>query len=95
VSAQRSCRLLLPGGSLVADPAHEQEELARMLHVSQCMRAHRIAGFPDPTPSPPAGRAGYGVIVNNGFAWLAIPSSIDVRSPAFERAAAGCDLELS
>jgi hypothetical protein len=95
VSAQRSCRRLLPGGSLVADPAHRQQELARMLRISRCMRAHRISGFPDPTPSPPASRAGYGVVRSDGYAWLAIPGSIDVRSAAFERAADECNLGLS
>jgi hypothetical protein len=95
LSAERSCRRELPGGSLVADPAHEQKELARMLRISRCMRAHRIAGFPDPTPSPPAGRAGYSVVVSNGYAWLAIPGSVDVRSEAFERAADLCNLGLS
>jgi hypothetical protein len=95
LSAQRSCRRLLPGGSPVADPQHEQQELARMLRISRCMRAHRVSGFPDPTPSRPAGRAGFSVVMSNGYAWLAIPGSIDVRSPMFERAAASCDVGLS
>jgi hypothetical protein len=90
MSAQESCRHLLPGGG---QPTHagQQQALARMLHISQCMRAHGISGFPDPTLSPPSSRAGYSAIRSNGVAWLAIPDSIDVRSPAFEQAAAACN----
>jgi hypothetical protein len=93
-SAQQSCRRLLPGGG---EPtrAGQQQALARMLHISQCMRAHGISGFPDPTLSPPASRAGHSAIMSNGVAWLAIPGAIDVRSPAFEHAAATCNLGLS
>jgi hypothetical protein len=90
-SAQQSCRHLLPGDDR---PTHssQQQALARMLHISQCMRAHGIAGFPDPTLSSPSKRAGYSEIRSNGVAWLAIPDSIDVRSPAFKQAAAACKL---
>jgi hypothetical protein len=93
-SAKQSCRHLQPGG---LEPTHadQQQAVARMLHVSQCMRAHGISGFPDPTVSPPADRAGHSAIMSNDGAWLAIPSSIDVRSPAFEQAAAACKLDQS
>lgn len=90
-SAQRSCRHLLPGGGQPTR-AGRQQALARMLLIAQCMRAHHIAGFPDPTLSPPSNRAGYSEIRSNGVAWLAIPDSIDVRSPAFKQAAAACNL---
>jgi hypothetical protein len=90
-SAQRSCRQLLPGGGQHTH-AEQQHALARMLHISQCMRAHDISEFPDPTPSPPSSRAGHSEIMSNGEAWLAIPNSIDVRSLAFERAAVACNL---
>ena len=92
VSAQRSCRRLLPGGGRPPTGAERQWGLARMLQSSRCMRAHGVPRFPDPTLSPPAGRAGYSRIVSNGVAWLAVPDSIDVRSPAFARAAAACSL---
>lgn len=93
VSAQRACRHLLPNGGRPTRPG-QQRALARMLRNSQCMRAHGISGFPDPTLSPPANRAGHSAIMSNGVAWLAVPSSIDVRSPAVKRAAAACNLEL-
>jgi hypothetical protein len=88
-SAQQSCRHLLPGGGQPTR-AGQQQALARMLHISQCMRAHGISRFPDPTLSPPSSRGGYSEVRGNGVAWLAIPDSIDVRSPAFKQAAAAC-----
>ena len=91
MSAQRSCKHLLPGGGAPPTHSHQQQALARMLHVSQCMRAHGISGFPDPTLSPPSSRAGYSRISSNGVAWLAIPDSIDVRASVFEHAAHACD----
>jgi hypothetical protein len=59
------------------------------------MRGHGIPGFPDPTFSAPSNRAGFSSIMSNDGVWLAIPNSIDVRSPAFARAAAACNLGLS
>ena len=94
-SAERSCKHVLPNGGQPPTHAEQQQALTRMLHSSQCMRAHRIAGFPDPTLSPPGDRAGHSAIMSNGIAWLAIPGSIDVRAPAFRRAAAVCNLGLS
>jgi len=93
VSARRSCRHLLPGGQPTV--AGQQRGLARMRHVSRCMRAHGVPAFPDPTLSPPANRAAYSAMMSNGVAWLAIPDSIDLRSPTFTRSAAICDLGYS
>jgi len=94
-SAQKSCKHLLPDGGQPPTHAEQQQALTRLLDSSQCMRAHGIAGFPDPTLSPPSSRAGHSAIMSNGVAWLAIPDSIDIRSAAFERAAAACNLGLS
>jgi hypothetical protein len=94
LAAQQSCRRLLPGGGR-STPAAQQDALGRMLRSSRCMRAHGVPGFPDPTLSPPSSRAGYADVMSNGVAWLAIPDSIDVRSPAFDRAAGACGLGAS
>ncbi|HXB64776.1 MAG TPA: hypothetical protein VNV42_07880 [Solirubrobacteraceae bacterium] len=61
-----------------------------MLKISECMRTHGISGFPDPSTSPPSNPAGNSAIVGNGGYYLAIPKSIDTRSPAFKQAAATC-----
>ena len=94
VAAQHACEHLLPAG---AAPSQQQTARlkARFLTLARCMRAHGIPGFPDPTSSPPASRAGYSAITSNGGAWLAIPGSIDVTSPAFHRAASACKLGTS
>jgi hypothetical protein len=94
LSARRAGGHLLPNGGQPTRAAR-QRELARMLQASRCMRAHGVSAFPDPAPSQPSSRAGYGSIMSNDGVWLAIPGSIDERSRVFERAAAACDLDLS
>lgn len=47
VSAEGTCRHLLPGG--VPTPTQTQEELANGLKFAQCMRGHGEPDFPDPT----------------------------------------------
>lgn len=89
-AAQSACRKLLPGGGPGSGPPSAQAH-AELLKVSECMRAHGISGFPDPTTSPPSpGTPGYGVVMGHGGYFLAIPSSIDTNSPAFKQAAMAC-----
>ncbi len=90
-SAQSACSKLLPGGGPGSGRPDPQAK-AHMLALSACMRAHGVADFPDPrSGSPPTNPAGYsGVMATNGY-FLAIPSSINVRSPAFLQAAAACN----
>jgi len=92
-SAQQSCRRLLPNGG---QPTHADQEqaLGRLLHAAHCMRAHGIAWFPDPALTAPANRAGHSALMNNDGVWLAIPDSVDIRSPAFKQAARACNLAL-
>lgn len=55
------------------------------------MRRHGISAFPDPqSGSPPSNASGYSAIIGRGGYYLAVPSSIDINSPAFKRAAAAC-----
>jgi hypothetical protein len=90
-SAQQSCNHLLPGGGPGSGPPSPQAK-AQMLHISQCMRAHGISGFPDPkSGSPPSSKAGYSAVMGGGGYYLAIPNSIDTNSPAFKQAAAACN----
>jgi hypothetical protein len=89
-SAQASCKHLLPGGGPDSGPPSPQA-MAQMLHVSQCMRAHGISGFPDPTTRPPANPADYSGVMGHNGVWLAIPNSIDPQSPGFKQAAAACN----
>jgi hypothetical protein len=90
-SAVHACQRLLPKGRPGPEASSPQAQ-ARMLGVSACMRKHGISGFPDPTTSLPPNSAGNSAILGNGGYFLAIPKSIDTRSPAFERAATACNL---
>jgi hypothetical protein len=56
------------------------------------MRTHGFSDFPDPTTSPPSNPDAYSGVVGNGGYYLAIPKSINTNSPAFEQAAATCNL---
>ena len=60
-----------------------------MLKVSKCMRQHGISGFPNPTLSIPSNSNPARAIARAGVI-LAIPSSINLRSPTFKHAAAVC-----
>jgi hypothetical protein len=86
--ALSACRKLLPGGGPPAHASAQVEEL--MLQSSQCMRAHGVTGFPDPTHAPPSSPAGYTSIDDRGGVVLAIPNTINEQSPVFKQAAAAC-----
>jgi hypothetical protein len=89
-SAQTSCKHLLPGGGPGSGPPSPQAR-AQLLQISQCMRRHGISNFPDPQAgSPPSNPAGYSAILGRDGYFLAIPNSIDTKSPAFRQAATAC-----
>jgi hypothetical protein len=46
ISADSTCRRLLPGGVLT--PAQNQEALTKGLEFAQCMRSHGVRNFPEP-----------------------------------------------
>jgi hypothetical protein len=88
-SAQASCSKLLPGGGPANQKPSEQDE-QQMLRVSQCMRAHGVTGFPDPTLTPPSSPAGYSELIDRGGVVVAVPNTIDPQSPVYQHAAAVC-----
>ena len=47
-SAEGTCRHLLPNGGNAPSLAAQQQVTANGLKFSQCVRAHGVAGFPDP-----------------------------------------------
>lgn len=51
VSADKTCRHLLPGG--VPTPAQKQQALTKALKFARCMRGHGVPDFPDPNPTNP------------------------------------------
>ncbi len=90
-AAQTACGQLLPGGAPASGQPSAATE-AQMLAISECMRAHGVSGFPDPTTTPPGSPAGSsGVLDRNGVSFV-IPTTIDLQSPAVQRAATHCHL---
>ncbi len=98
-AAQAKCQRLIPGGGPPAfgSTTHPSAQaLAQMVKVAQCMRRHGISGFPDPTTSIPSGpHAGGGVIADRDGVILVLPSSLDMQSPLFLKAAAACGFQLT
>jgi len=48
ISANKACQKLLPGGGQ-GTPAQHRQQMSELLRLAQCMRAHGIPNFPDPT----------------------------------------------
>src|SRR5712691_2498482 len=77
-NASNACHSLLPqGGNLTTagggKPLGAQQQ-AQMLHYAQCIRAHGVPGFPDPT--------------SHGFQLS--PGQVDAKSPQFLSAQQAC-----
>jgi hypothetical protein len=76
-SAMQSCRAKLPGGG--HPPPLSAARRAAMLKFAQCMRAHGLTNFPDPTFSSNGPRLRIGPA-----------AGLDPSSPAFQHAQAAC-----
>ena len=87
-AAVRGCRALEPGGAGPSQATGEQK--AMMLHLSQCMRAKGVDGFPDPVNSLPSSPAGLSLAFGLRGAIIAIPNTINPQSPKFKAAAKAC-----
>ena len=87
-TAQQACRHLLPGG-LAPGKASAQDK-ARLVALARCMRAHGLTTFPDPVNSAPSSAAGFSAIFGRPGAFIEIPNSVDIQSPAFKQAAQAC-----
>jgi hypothetical protein len=92
-SAHAQCHGLLPGGGLPAGVSEQQKE--QLVQTADCMRAHGVTGFPDPTTTPPANLQNYSIAEGlggtNGGIFLLVPKTIDVNSPGFKQAAKTCN----
>jgi hypothetical protein len=86
-SAWASCGRLQP--VLRAHHPADAKTSEETLKFSECMRAHGVTGFPDPSASPPTSLSGYSAVFRRGV-YLAIPATINMSSPTYKRAAAAC-----
>jgi hypothetical protein len=88
-AAQEACHRLLPG-PLGGNQHPSAAQISAVRQISECMRAHGIGGFPDPTSQPPSGPAGYSIVEDRGGVVLAVPITINPQSPGFVAAAKAC-----
>jgi hypothetical protein len=95
-AASTSCRKLMPLVGLAPGTAtHPTAKwLAQMIKAAQCMRAHGIASFPDPTTTIPQLPAGGGLVSDIDGAVFEFTGSIDEQSPQFVHAARVCGFPL-
>lgn len=87
-AAWSACNKLLPGLGAHHSPSAQATE--QMLKFSQCMRAHGVTSFPDPTSNPPSSHTGYSQLVRRGGAYLAVPDTINAGAPTYKQAATAC-----
>jgi hypothetical protein len=77
VSASTTCKRLVPDGG-IPSPAQLQAMIAQMVKNAQCMRAHGVPNFPDPTVNVPGILAGFSL------------KGLDPNSPQFQAAQKIC-----
>ena len=91
-AARAYCQKLLPGGGPPGRITEQQKE--QLVQTAECMRSHGVPGFPDPTAVPPTDPRDYSIVTGfggpHGGLFLLVPKTIDVNSPAFQRAAKAC-----
>lgn len=93
--ARAKCQSLMPGLAPGTVTHPSAQWLARMIEAAQCMRAHGVPSFPDPTTTiPPMPTGGNGLISDIDGAVFEFPTSIDEQSPAFIHAARVCGFPL-
>jgi hypothetical protein len=64
---------------------------AKLLRLSNCLRAHGYTSIPDPKPNPPPMHSPqYDTLYGEGDYWIGIPNSIDAHGAAFLRTARAC-----
>jgi len=87
-SAQGVCQKLMPGGT-PQSVGDSEARTQQMVRLAECMRAHGLETFPDPTRSAPSTPPAGGIALFTPGGTLSLPASI-VQSPAFKQAAARC-----
>jgi hypothetical protein len=90
-AAQNSCASLLPGPGPARSGPPPAALVKQTLAVAECMRAHGVSGFPDPTTTPPSSLADNNDVSTQDGVSFVIPSTINVESPTFKQAATACN----
>jgi hypothetical protein len=93
-SAQSACQRLLPGGR--AGPGGgSATRIKQGVKLAECMRAHGLTAFPDPTGSPPSTLPAPDAVFLGGPDGAFSLTASMVQSPAFKQAAAACGFPAS
>jgi hypothetical protein len=88
-AAEQACASLAgPNGG---GPAAASRKL-QFLAIARCMRSHGVPSFADPTSSPPPPSSGNAIGGNGWF--LALGTTQERQSPAYQRAAATCGANI-
>ena len=91
-AAQAKCQKLLPNGG--APPPFNPQALVQLRQIAVCIRQHGVPDFPDPERAPASGPpnppAGSDKITDYNGVLLAFPTTLDLQSPAFQKAATTC-----
>ena len=91
-----ACQKFLGGdGGPGSGPPPTAAALAQMLKVSQCMRRHGVADFPDPRTTAPALSPSIGELADRDGVILVFPPGFDQTSPQFTKAAAACNFQVT
>jgi hypothetical protein len=64
--------------------------VAQGIKFADCMRSHGVTGFPDPVSSLPSSPGRLELGIRSPRAVIAIPNTIDPRSPTFKQDAKVC-----
>ena len=87
-SAQKACSKFQPGGPGFPKTSASQQQ--RALRFAQCMRAHGVPNFPDPSLATPRGARS--VLVLRGMVF-AFAQAINPQAPAFKQATSACGVK--
>lgn len=92
-SAQSACEKQLPGG-LPGQAGRSATRIEQGVKLAECMRAHGLRSFPDPTTSPPSTLPTPNAVFLGGPDGSFSLTASMVRSPTFKQAAATCGFPL-
>ncbi len=87
--AQSACLKLLPGGIGGAGGVSEMR-IEQGVKLAECMRAHGLRTFPDPTTSPPSTPPAPDATILGGPDGVFSLTASMIQSPAFKETAAMC-----
>ena len=90
--AATACLVTIAACGSSSNPHTTADEggVAQGIKFADCMRSHGVPTFPDPVSSLPSSPAGLSLVFGLRGAVIAIPNTIDPRSPRFKQDARVC-----